>query len=404
MIEIVAETVRKNVSATATAADGLARRRGWTSRQDTGKLHVAVAVWEHAVYLGASRRPTASAHACRVRPPPSHAMMTKAKTNGTTQFIPAKTEAHRQGFDEALLLDASDTSRKPPGANLFVVRGKYARHAGADSILKHHAIEFLRSRPRSGPRGARGPHDRDHLYVATRSRLRHRAEIVGIRRSTTGDRTGKTGPVTMKLREAYERAVRGSPNAQRTGCITADALTAQLDYQSRERIFPGRISRCRQSQPLVDVSCSISQAPDRHHARSRHSVGADAGSGRGPRHAGMVTTRSSSRASRRTETGAAGDGERRESSAFPLRGVRRSRSPTMSRRRITSARSCRASRSTRYISVSSERRLNLLRLDELWPDPGSGPEPSKFADVHALARTDRMWDLSTSMPGTIALK
>ena len=80
MIEIVAETVRKNgfgdcyVRPIAWLADG-----GWNLTTDTGKLHVAVAVWEQAVYLGGTS-PADGIRACVssfVRHHPN-AMMTKA--------------------------------------------------------------------------------------------------------------------------------------------------------------------------------------------------------------------------------------------------------------------------------------------------------------------------------------
>src|SRR4030095_9608948 len=80
---------------------------GWNLTLDTGKMHVGIAVWEQSVYTGQdgsprARRPNVSSY-------PRHhpaSMMTKAKISGNyANSVMAKTESHRLGFDEAILLD-----------------------------------------------------------------------------------------------------------------------------------------------------------------------------------------------------------------------------------------------------------------------------------------------------------
>jgi hypothetical protein len=79
---------------------------GWNLTLDTGKPLVGVAVWKQSVYLGQTSpdvgmKMMVSSYT-RHHP---NAMMTKAKVSGNyvNSFI-AKTEAQRNGFDEAVLL------------------------------------------------------------------------------------------------------------------------------------------------------------------------------------------------------------------------------------------------------------------------------------------------------------
>ena len=216
MVDIVAETVRKNgfgdcyVRPIAWLADG-----GWNLTTDTGKAHVAVAVWEQAVYLG-GKSPDEGLRACVssfVRHHPN-AMMTKAKTNGNyVNSFMAKTEAHRQGFDEALLLDANGYVTEATGANVFVVRGKtlFTPEPAAilEGITRSSVFDLARD---LGLDVRESRMTRDHLYVADEVFVcGTAAEIVGVREVDNRPiGIGKTGPVTNRLREAYEQTVRGT--------------------------------------------------------------------------------------------------------------------------------------------------------------------------------------------------
>lgn len=216
LIDAVAETVRRNdygdcyVRPIAWLGDG-----GWNLTTDTGKVHVAVAVWEQSVYVG-SIKPEEGLRACVssfVRHHPN-AMMTKAKTNGNyVNSFMAKTEAHRRGFDEALMLDHNGFVTEATGANLFVVRGNTLVTPDPDAILEGITRRTVFDLAKDlGLETREGRMTRDHLYVADEVFVcGTAAEIVGVR-DVDGRPigAGKTGPVTMKLREAYQQAVRGA--------------------------------------------------------------------------------------------------------------------------------------------------------------------------------------------------
>ena len=98
---------------------------GWNLTLDTGVAHVGIAVWRQSVYLGHDAR--AKGLRANVSSFTRHhpaAVMTKAKISGNyvNSFL-AKTDAHRQGFDEAIMLDPEGYVAECTGANLFIVRG-----------------------------------------------------------------------------------------------------------------------------------------------------------------------------------------------------------------------------------------------------------------------------------------
>jgi branched-chain amino acid aminotransferase len=215
MVEAVAETVRANrfgdcyIRPLLWLADG-----GWNLTLDSGKPHVAVTVWEESVYLGQTS-PAQGLRACvssYVRHHPN-AMMTKAKISGNyVNSVMAKTDAQRQGFDEAILLDPEGYVSECTGANLFLVRGQRIVTPPADAILEgitRSTVMALAADLDLGVVEARL--SRDHLYIADEAFVcGTAAELVGI-----GDidhrRIGKggTGPITAQLHAAYIDAVRG---------------------------------------------------------------------------------------------------------------------------------------------------------------------------------------------------
>jgi len=212
----VCETVRANgygdcyIRPLVWLADG-----GWNLTLDTGAPHVAIGVWQESVYLG-QRSPNEGLRACVSSFPRHHpgAMMTKAKISGNyVNSYLAKTDAHRQGVDEAILLDADGYVTECTGANLFLVRHRTLVTPPADAILEgitRATVMDLAADLGLAVQEARLT--RDHLYVADEAFVcGTAAEIVGIReidRRPIG--SGATGPVTMALREKYQSAVRGT--------------------------------------------------------------------------------------------------------------------------------------------------------------------------------------------------
>ncbi len=216
MVDVVAETVRKNayddcyIRPIAWLADG-----GWNLTTDSGKAHVAVAVWEQAIYLE-KKKAEQGMRACisnfmRHHP---NAMMTKAKTNGNyVNSYMAKTDANRNGFDDALMLDAQGYVTEATGANVFVVRGNNLITPEPDAILEGITRSTVFALAQDlGLNVREGRMTRDHLYIADEVFVcGTAAEIVGI--SEIDSRpigAGKTGPITMQLIDAYKQAVRGT--------------------------------------------------------------------------------------------------------------------------------------------------------------------------------------------------
>lgn len=215
MMEAVCATVRANgfgdcyIRPLVWLADG-----GWNLTLDTGRPRVAVTVWEESVYLG-QRSPEQGLKACvsgftRHHP---NAMMTKAKVSGNyANSIMAKTEAQRNGFDEAILLDPQGYVAECTGANLFVVRTGRLITPPADAILEGITRDTVAALARDLDIPVQESQlSRDHLYVADEVFVcGTAAEIVGV--SSVDGRpvgAGVTGPITKTLREAYQTAVRG---------------------------------------------------------------------------------------------------------------------------------------------------------------------------------------------------
>ena len=225
MMEAVCATVRANgfgdcyIRPLVWLADG-----GWNLTLDSGKPHVAVTVWEESVYLG-QRSPEQGLKACvssftRHHP---NAMMTKAKVSGNyANSIMAKTEAQRNGFDEAILLDPQGYVAECTGANLYVVRNGRLITPPADAILEGITRDTVAALARDlGIPVQESQLSRDHLYVVDEVFVcGTAAEIVGV--SSIDGRpvgAGVTGPITRTLREAYQTAVRGA-HARSDGWIT----------------------------------------------------------------------------------------------------------------------------------------------------------------------------------------
>ncbi|MEH6461482.1 branched-chain amino acid transaminase [Chitinimonas sp. JJ19] len=179
-----------------------------------GDVHVIVAAWPWGAYLGADglekgiRVKTSSFTRHHV-----NVTMCKAKANGNyMNSILANTEAVRDGYEEALLLDVDGYVAEGSGENIFVIRkGKIYTPdltsclAGItrDSIFQlaaEHGYEVIEKRI-----------TRDELYIADEAFFTGTAaEITPIREldgRTIGE--GSRGPITTQLQAAYFAAVKG---------------------------------------------------------------------------------------------------------------------------------------------------------------------------------------------------
>ena len=213
--EAVGETIRANgfdecyIRPLLYLADG-----GWNLTLDSGKPHVGIAVWKQSVYLGQTA-PARGIRACVSSFMRSHpaANMTKAKISGNyVNSYLAKTDAQRQGFDEAIMLDAEGYVTECTGANVFLVREGRLVTPPEDAILEgvtRSTVFALASD--LGLEIRTGRVSRDHLYIADEVFVcGTAAEIVGIA-EIDGRRVGvgRTGVITRQLQEAYSEAVHG---------------------------------------------------------------------------------------------------------------------------------------------------------------------------------------------------
>ncbi|HET9370953.1 MAG TPA: branched-chain amino acid transaminase [Vicinamibacterales bacterium] len=187
---------------------------GWNLTLDTGKAHVAIAVWQESVYLGhdSPKRGLRANVSSFARSHPG-ANMTKAKICGNyVNSYLAKTESHRLGFDEAILLDPEGFVAECTGANLFLVRhGKLVTPSSEtilEGITRNTVTTFAAD---LGIPVFEGRVSRDQLYLADEVFVcGTAAEIVGLC-EVDGRRvgTGETGPLTRRLQQIYADAVHG---------------------------------------------------------------------------------------------------------------------------------------------------------------------------------------------------
>ena len=181
---------------------------------DAGKPRLLIAVWEWKAFLGeqAKERGIRANISSFTRLHPN-IMMTKAKVSGNyVGSILAKTESHRLGFDEAIMLDPSGYVAECTGENIFVVRNDVIYTVPRGSILEGITRDSLITI--AGDLGytvVEEPISRDQLYIADEVFVcGTAAEVIGLREidfRTIG--TGKTGPVTRNLQKAFDELTSG---------------------------------------------------------------------------------------------------------------------------------------------------------------------------------------------------
>ena len=187
---------------------------GWNLTLDTGAAHIGIAVWRESVYLGHDAR--AQGLRANVSSFTRHhpaAVMTKAKISGNyVNSVLAKTDAHRQGFDEAILLDPEGYVAECTGANLFIVRGDTIVTPSTESILEGVTRSTLMTLAGDLGLDAREARiSRDHLYAADEVFVCGTAAevlgIVDIDGRIVG--TGRPGAITTRLQQVYSDLVHG---------------------------------------------------------------------------------------------------------------------------------------------------------------------------------------------------
>jgi len=177
-------------------------------------IRVAVITWVWGAYLGDEglslgiRLKTSSFTRHHV-----NVMMTKAKVVGNyVNSIMAKREVIKAGYDEALLLDTAGYVAEASGENIFLVQNGVIKTPPLRAILPGITRDCVLTVARDlGIPVQEERFSRDELYIADEVFLSGTAaELTPVRE--LDDRTigsGKPGPITKKIQEAYFAAVKG---------------------------------------------------------------------------------------------------------------------------------------------------------------------------------------------------
>ena len=213
--EVCLETLRQNH-----LAEGYLRPLAFIGDGEMGlnpggnPVRVAVIAWPWGKYLGEE----GLEHGIRARVSSFsrhfvNAKMTKGKTCGDyVNSILAKREALLDGYDEAILLDASGLVAEASGENLFVVRDGEIKTPPLANVLegitRASVIKLARDK---GMTVHEAPITRDELYVADEIFLTGTAaEVTPVREIDHRPiGPGRRGPITKTLQDAFFDVVAG---------------------------------------------------------------------------------------------------------------------------------------------------------------------------------------------------
>jgi branched-chain amino acid aminotransferase len=181
---------------------------------ESGTPRFVVAVWEWNAFLGAEAKGRGIraniASFTRLHP---NIMMTKAKVSGNyVSSILAKTESHRAGFDEAIMLGPDGYVAECTGENLFLVRNGRIYTTPKAGILEGITRDTLITLAADlGYTVIEEPISRDQLYIADEVFVcGTAAEVVALREidfRTIG--AGKTGRLTRALQAEFDKLISG---------------------------------------------------------------------------------------------------------------------------------------------------------------------------------------------------
>ena len=187
---------------------------GMGLRADNLKVHCMVAAWEWGSYLGEDNMKNGirikvssfTRHHVNVT-------MCRAKATGSyTNSMLALQEALRDGYDEALLLDASGYVMEGSGENLFIVRGGVLYTpdltSALDGITRRTVLTLC---DELGLKVEEKRITRDEVYIADEAFFTGTAAEVTPIREVDGRTIGKggRGPITERLQALYFDQVHG---------------------------------------------------------------------------------------------------------------------------------------------------------------------------------------------------
>jgi branched-chain amino acid aminotransferase len=138
----------------------------------------------------------------------------------------AKTEAHENGFDEAIMLSHDGHVSEGSGENIFVIiDGKLVTPASCDNILKGITRDTVIKLAKNelGIDTVERAIDRSELYVADECFMTGTAAnvtpVVEVDHRPVGN--GKVGPITRKLLNLYSGVIRGRNRKYKDWCTPA---------------------------------------------------------------------------------------------------------------------------------------------------------------------------------------
>jgi len=187
---------------------------GMGLRADNLRVHCIVAAWDWGSYLGEENM----TNGIRVRVSSFtrhhvNATMCRAKANGNyMNSMMALQEAIRDGYDEALLLDAEGYVTEGSGENVFLVRDGvlYTPEltSALDGITRRTIMTFA---DQIGLRVVTKRITRDEVYIADEAFFTGTAAEVTPIRSVDGREIGPgmRGPITEQLQSMYFDVVQG---------------------------------------------------------------------------------------------------------------------------------------------------------------------------------------------------
>ena len=185
---------------------------GVAPKQDD--VQVILAAWAWGAYLGEEgmRKGIRVRVSSFTRHHPN-VTMTKAKANGNyMNSIMANTEATRDGYDEAILLDAQGYVAEGSGENIFTVRDGVlytpALDVALDGITRRSVIAIASE---MGLKVVEKRLTRDELYVADEVFFTGTAAEVTPIREIDGRQIGigERGPITAEIQQRYFDIVQG---------------------------------------------------------------------------------------------------------------------------------------------------------------------------------------------------
>ena len=191
---------------------------GMGLRADNLRVHCIVAAWDWGSYLGEENM----TNGIRVRVSSFtrhhvNATMCRAKANGNyMNSMMALQEAIRDGYDEALLLDAEGYVTEGSGENVFLVRDGVLftpeLTSALDGITRRTVMTLA---DQIGLQVVTKRITRDEVYIADEAFFTGTAAEVTPIRSVYGRQigAGTRGPITQRLQSMYFDVVQGNSDA-----------------------------------------------------------------------------------------------------------------------------------------------------------------------------------------------